>query len=57
MTDTTTSTHGKRPRVFRGGARPIMPLPPQGLNRPTRVEDMRAEMERFMRESRRRRGE
>lgn len=57
MANTTPNGYGRRPRVFRGGARPIMQQPPQGLNRPTRVEDMRAEMERFMRESRRRRGE
>ena len=40
-------------RWHRGGARPVMPRPPEGLGRPMRLEEVLEEMERFRRRTRR----
>ena len=53
MANTVSDSGEKHPRVFTGGARPTMQRPPQGLDHPTRVEDMLAEMERFKQRARR----
>ena len=58
---TTTDSPGSDPqepaklrRWPRGGARPVMPRPPEGLGRPMRLEEVLEEMERFRRRTRRR---
>lgn len=45
----------KRRRVFRGGVRPPVQSPPEGLGRPTLPEDVIAAMERFKERARARR--
>ena len=52
MTNESPNVRKRHPRVFAGGARPVMPRPPEGLGRPMTLEDMREEMERFMRRTR-----
>ena len=52
MTTTDSPGPAKGRRWHRGGARPVMPRPPEGLKRPMTLEDMREEMERFMRRTR-----
>ena len=52
MTNESPNVRKRHPRVFAGGARPVMPRPPEGLKRPMTLEDMREEMERFMRRTR-----
>lgn len=53
MTTTDSPGPAKRRRWHRGGARPVMPRPPEGLVRPMRLEEVLEEMERFRRRTRR----
>lgn len=57
MTSDNPTGRVKHPRVYRGGVRPPVQSPPEGLGRPTRPEDVIAEMERFKERARRRRDE
>ena len=54
MTNESPNVRKRHPRVFTGGARPVMPRPPEGLGRPMRLEEVLEEMERFRRRTRRR---